>query len=88
MTDFSSIFLPYQVIVDMRNGVGHLGSLVSISPSFFHEILNLLLSVIFHDIATADTDTRASSKMQTEKPVARSIGPIDKGRGGFPTVYH
>ena len=53
------------------------------NTKFFHKILNLLISVIFRDVATADTDTKASSKVQTEKPVARSIGPIGKGEMAF-----
>jgi len=46
---------------------------------FLHEILNLLLPVVFGDVTPTCTENQAPLKMQTKEFIARPIGFVDEG---------
>jgi hypothetical protein len=46
---------------------------------FVHEILNFLLPVVFGDVTTTRTDSKAPLEMQTKESIAWSIGLVSKG---------
>ena len=83
MTDYFAYIPPYEAGYVNLAGSTILDRQYLSRHRKHQEILNLLIFVIFPDVATADTNTKASSKMQTEEPVDWSIGPVDKGEMGF-----
>jgi len=52
--------------------------LIIVHTKAVHEKFNLVLSVVFCNIATTCADSKALLEMQTQKPITRAMGSVNK----------